>query len=78
MKQISIIWSVVDVIELAKKMNVVITMYEAEKILYNVERHHDANIGINWLVIESHIDEFIQERSQSVINSKSWFKYLAK
>lgn len=78
MKQIAIIWSVVDVIEKAKAMEVTITMYEAEKILYNVEKYHDASIGINWDVIACHIDQFIQERCESVFQSKSWFEHLAK
>lgn len=78
MKQIFICWSVVDVIEKAKMMDVTITMYEAEKILYNVEKYHDACIGINWDVIASHIDDFIQQRSDELYKSKKWLEYLAK
>lgn len=78
MKQIFIVWSVVDVIDKAKSMEVTLTQYEAEKILYNVEKYHDASIGINWDVIGCHIDDFIQQRSEEVYKSKEWYNYLAK
>jgi hypothetical protein len=78
MKQIFIVWSVIDVIDKAKNMDVVLTQYEAEKILYNVQKYHDASIGINWDVIGCHIDEFIQQRCEEVYKSKTWFEHLAK
>jgi hypothetical protein len=78
MKQIFIVWSVVDVIDKAKSMEVTLTQYEAEKILYNVEKYHDASIGINWDVIGCHIDDFIQQRFNEVVKSIEWHNYLAK
>ena len=78
MKQICIIWSTIDVMEKATEMGINLTQSEAENILINIERKHDALIGINWDVIEAHIDLFIQEKTDNYFNSKSWNEYLAK
>jgi Ca2+-binding EF-hand superfamily protein len=60
MKTISIKWSTDDVLDTAESMDIELTEQEADKILDEMERCHDAELGINWLVIESYIESFIQ------------------
>jgi hypothetical protein len=49
------IWTVEDVFTMAEKMEAALTVKEAEEILEEVHRKQDANIGINWDVIEQTI-----------------------
>lgn len=46
-EQISIIWSVDDVLEVAPKLD----RDEAMEVLESVLHRHDANIGVNWDVL---------------------------
>ena len=46
-EQISIIWSVDDVLEVAPKLD----REEAMEVLESVLHRHDANIGVNWDVL---------------------------
>jgi len=48
--EIHIVWSVGDVQTVAPKL----TDEEAREILREVERHHDAEIGVNWDVLREH------------------------
>lgn len=61
-KTISIKWSTVDVKERAKELRKRISQKDAETILDNIERKHDASIGVNWDVIDAHIDLFINDK----------------
>jgi hypothetical protein len=61
MKTIEIRWSTEDVLFKAEEMGYEITEESADDILGNIERHHDASIGINWDVIEYHIDSHIED-----------------
>lgn len=55
-KKIAIIWSTEDVHATAANMeDTQLTEEEAEQVLDEVERHHDANIGVNWETLEYHI-----------------------
>ena len=58
--QISIIWCVDDVIWQAKERGIKIGKKQAREVLQLLERKHDANIGINWDVIDYYIDEVRQ------------------
>jgi hypothetical protein len=62
MKTISIKWSTLDVLGVAENMEIDLTEQEADKILDAIEYYHDAELGINWLVIESYIQDFIEEK----------------
>lgn len=64
MKTIEIIWSTDDVMMQAEIMNIELTEEQADVILDNIERHHDASVGINWDVIEFHIDDYIEENNK--------------
>jgi len=47
-KQIALIWSVEDVQELRPDL----TDDQAWEVLLEVQRHHDAELGVNWLTLE--------------------------
>lgn len=50
-------WYVEDVLEVAEHMEVRLTDKQAEKVLVLAADSFDANIGINWEVIENCIEE---------------------
>lgn len=56
MKTIEIRWSTEDVLGKAEEMDIELTEEQADAILDNIERSHDASVGINWDVIEYHIE----------------------
>jgi len=56
MKTIEIRWSTEDVLGKAEEMDIELTEEQADAILDNIERSHDACVGINWDVIEYHIE----------------------
>jgi len=64
MKTITIKWSTDDVLGVAENMDIELTEQEADKILENLEYYHDAELGINWLVIESYIQQYIDEKQE--------------
>jgi hypothetical protein len=61
MKTIEIIWSTDDVMMQAEIMNIELTEEQADDILDNVLHHHDACVGINWDVLDFHIEDFIDK-----------------
>lgn len=64
MKTIEIRWSTEDVLMQADNMNIELTEEQADDILDNIEHHHDACVGINWDVIEFHIDNYIEQNNK--------------
>lgn len=74
MKTIAIKWSTDDVLGVAENMEIELTEQEADSILEKMEYYHDAELGINWLVIESYIQYFIQakedfKKADNIINN---------
>ena len=63
--EISIIWSTEDVLHQAKEKGVKLTEDEANQILLQMERKHDADIGISWATIDVYIDDLVDERDYS-------------
>lgn len=49
---ININWGVDDVLEIREDL----TQEQAMEVLYAAKREHDASIGINWNVLETHAD----------------------
>ena len=49
---ITISWSIEDVLSLDSSL----TRYEAKQILLIAKTAHDASVGINWEVLQVHID----------------------
>jgi hypothetical protein len=43
---------------MAKKMNVSLTHVEARDVLSNILTHYNATLGVNWDVIQTHIDMY--------------------
>ena len=64
MKTISIKWSTDDVLGVAENMEIKLTEKEADNILDQLYRLHDADLGINWLVIENYIEQYIDEKQE--------------
>jgi len=63
--EISIIWSTEDVLHQAKEKGVKLTEDEANEILLQMERKHDADIGISWQTINDYIDDLVEGRDYS-------------
>ena len=63
MKTIQIKWSTPDVLDVAQNMNIELTEQEADKILDSLEYYHDAELGINWLVIENYIQQHVDKKN---------------
>lgn len=60
MRQIEIKWSTEDVLAMADNMQVELTEEQADEVLENVYHYHDAEVGINWGVIDYHIENFLE------------------
>jgi hypothetical protein len=56
--EISITWSYEDV----QEQDPTLTDDEARQVLQLIKHKHDANIGVNWEVIDAWIDYFKRER----------------
>lgn len=69
MKTIEIKWSTLDVLGIANEMDIKLTEQEADEILEQMERFHDAEIGINWGVLEIYIEQH-QEEKKSLLNKQ--------
>ena len=70
-KCISIIWGTDDVIERAQERSVEVTEDQAFLMLKNMDRRHDAERGINWDVIDYHLDELDCKEDEDPSNSPS-------
>ena len=56
-------WSIEDVI-CKNDGKYELTEDEAKEILANVKKRHDAEVGINWDVIQDHIEDFVAGRGR--------------
>lgn len=54
--KIALTWTTEDVIELAKHHGIIVTEEQARYVLMTTFRRHDATIGVNWDVLDFHID----------------------
>mgnify|MGYP003113814818 FL=1 len=63
--EINITWSTEDVLHQAKEKGVNLTEDEANEILLQMERKHDADIGISWTTIDVYIDDLVDARDYS-------------
>jgi hypothetical protein len=54
--EISIIWSVEDVIAQANERHIPMTYDQAYATLQEIAKNHDSTIGINWDVIDAYIN----------------------
>jgi hypothetical protein len=60
-ERIAVSWSVDDVIGRAEDRDISITEEQALDVLNSLEHNHDCNEGINWLVIDCHIDFLLEK-----------------
>lgn len=61
MKTIEIKWSTEDVLMRADDMGLPLSEEGADIILETLYRYHDAEVGINWGVIDFHIENFLED-----------------
>ena len=61
MKSIQIFWCTEDIVWKADMMGIKLTEEQSNAILDNVEHYHDASIGVNWDVIATHIDMYMDK-----------------
>jgi hypothetical protein len=60
---IAILWSAEDVMSIAEEnYDTTLSEVELKTVLYNLRRRFDAEIGINWDVIDFWVSEVISER----------------
>jgi hypothetical protein len=74
MKTITIKWATQDILAVAENMTIQLTEQEADKILESMQKYYDSEFGINWGVIESYIQDFIQtkeyfKKADNIINN---------
>lgn len=65
------IWCAQDVIDWAEHIGVELSQVEVEDVIDQVDRGQSADIGINWLVIESYIDGVVADRKLKEEKSES-------
>jgi len=58
-------WDTTDVMQQAEAMGIELTEEQAEDVLDIIVECFDANIGINWDVIGSAIDTYMDSKEQS-------------
>lgn len=53
-------WSIEDIESMAQRIDINITEAQCEVVMHRIVDNFDANIGINWDVIEYHIRDVIK------------------
>lgn len=59
---ITVEWRVDDVRERVGVLGVELSLDEQHQMLQRISRHHDANIGTCWDMIDDHIEDIVRER----------------
>lgn len=54
--KIAIVWTVEDIIEYAEDKDIKISEEEAKNILQEILSNQDSEIGVNWSVIDYHVN----------------------
>jgi Ca2+-binding EF-hand superfamily protein len=65
MKEIKISWSTDDIFMIADELGIELNEEEAEEILEQLYQNHDASIGICWDVIDSYIEQYQREKTET-------------
>jgi len=68
--KIAVVWDSSDVIEFSKDSNIELTEENAISILYSIFDNHDAEYGITWSLIQSHIDDIKDNEIKKVRKSE--------
>lgn len=70
-EEISIKWSIIDILDRAKERNITISDNQAKKILKKLVEDHDASYGINWSVIDNYLDDYLGDDYDNYLESLS-------
>ena len=65
---IPVFWIKNDIIGVCEDNDYTLSSEEIDKVVYDLERYHDAEVGINWEVIKCYIQMIIDEREESNSN----------
>lgn len=57
---VRVLWHKDDVESTAVDLGVTLTEQQIEQVIDNISHYHDANIGVNWYVIQHHIENVLQ------------------
>jgi len=57
-EKIKIVWHVDDILSRAKDKEIDLSKDKALTILHDLKDDHDASIGINWEVIDCHLENY--------------------
>ena len=55
-------WNDADILMRAKDMGYNLTDKQVQEIMYNMKENFDANEGINWIVIDFHIENLMGDK----------------
>jgi hypothetical protein len=58
------VWQRDDVVDYAMQSDIRISVREADAIIATMDRCHDAEVGLNWSIIEHHLNELVQHRKK--------------
>ena len=58
------IWQRDDVVNWAMEQGIGITDVEADSIIEAMDREHDAEVGLNWNVLDSHLNALVETRKE--------------
>lgn len=56
---IRVLWNKDDIINTAFNLGVTLTDEQVDEVVDNIEHRFDANIGVNWNIIEYHIKNLV-------------------
>jgi hypothetical protein len=60
---VGIFWAIEDIIYTAEEMGYTLNEKQAKEVLEEAKHRHDASIGINWDVLQVHIDFYVEENN---------------
>jgi hypothetical protein len=69
--EISLVWSTDDVLSRAAERKINLSKDEARSILKDIEDNHNANVGVNWDVIDAQTDHYLGEKKTRTISSSA-------
>lgn len=63
-KWVSFKWHTTDVQWRARDSGIELTVEQSNEILDQIKRYHDAEIGVNWDVIDANIDMYLADQEK--------------
>ena len=56
-------WSVEDILDPTEETEQVLTVTDAREVITRIKRHLDTEVGINWRVVDSYVDDVLLDRT---------------